>query len=142
MSSAILGEILEDAQTTVTSLGGAVAGATAQRLGDLAIISFKIPTGPGAGDVGMRFLMRALVASTTYAGGSYLMPESSTNSLWSTLFFASNPALVREATTLASLLVNSIIGFSTLPPPQKGKPVTPYEQVYGRAECETGCGRR
>lgn len=101
-----------DAQTTVTSLGAAFAGVAADLASDAIIVRVAGTTrAPGLGQVGLNFIVRALVSSVAYSAAAAVMPETSQNFFFGVLFFASNPGLVRDGRDIASIVLKSTASF-------------------------------
>lgn len=101
--------VLVDTQTTVTSLGGAVAGAASERLGSALVAGFP-RVAPGIGSVGLEFIGRAAVASVAFSAAASLMPETSQNVFFSIIFFACNPSLIANGRDFANSIVSAVAG--------------------------------
>ncbi len=129
---------VDDAQTAVTSLGGAVAGAAAERLGSSAISLVGLHTKNSLGDIGLRFMVRALVSSAVYGAAVTAMPDTSQNILFTLFYFGANPSLGREAAQIGNIVVGGIPALTKL---QGISPKAPMP-VLGpdpRRGCESGC---
>lgn len=98
----------EDAQTAITSLGGAVAGAAAERIGSELVRAVGLQSQASVGDIGMRFVVRALASSAVYASTVALMPETSKNILFTLFYFGANPSIGRDAVSIGNALVGAI----------------------------------
>lgn len=117
----MMSQVIDDAQTAVTSLGGAIAGVVSDKIANYVIPQVGLGGSTmGLGDVGLRFIVRAATTSVVFGGVAYLLPNSAENIFFSIVFFAGNRALVRDAVTFGDLLTGGI--FKTLQPPPKGMP--------------------
>ena len=124
--SAFLSETMEDAQTSITSLAGAIAGSVSDKLGRYVIRTVGISQSHSLGDVGLRFVVRALVSSAVYAATVRTMPESSQNILFTLLYFGADSDLTQDAITIGRLVTKldfSMVGTNPVirgvPPPKK-----------------------
>ncbi len=122
--SAIISNTVSDAQTAITSLGAAIAGSASEAIGNRLIMSANAGAGNGIGDVGIRFVVRALVSSVAFGVAANLMPESSSNIFFSIVYFAANPSLVRDGVAIGNIVVGTAargfpIGPIVRPPPQR-----------------------
>lgn len=101
--------VLDDVKTTITSLGGAVAGAASEWAAEQ-LISVVGVQKASAGDAGIRFVVRATTAALAFEGIAYLMPETSSNIFFSILFFAACPNLIKDGVGLAQALIHTSAG--------------------------------
>ena len=101
-------DTIDDMQTAVTSLGGAVAGAASESLGDYVIQSAGLQTTNSMGDIGLRFVVRALVSSAVYAASVQAMPATSQNILFTLFYFRANGSLATEAATIGAIAVGGL----------------------------------
>lgn len=109
--------VIEDAQTAVTSLAGAIAGAASDKVANTIISYARLGKNTsGLGDTGLRFIIRAGVTSVMFAGVAGAMPETSSNVFFSILFFAANRALVNDGVHFANLVVKGTSGMLNLQP--------------------------
>lgn len=106
--STFLANTVTDAQTAITSLGGALAGVVSEEAGNYIIRKANVNAGSGIGDVGLRFIVRALVSSSSFGLATDMMPDTSGNIMFSIVFFAANPSLIRDAVTIAQILVRGV----------------------------------
>ncbi len=112
----MLSSVISDAQTAITSLGGAVAGVGSDKLADTLINAAGInPVGGGLGDVGLRFVVRAGVTSMLFAGAAYVMPETADNVFFSIVFFAGNRKLVSDAVRFGTIIVDGTALAASVP---------------------------
>ena len=103
--------ILEDTQTAVTSLGGAIAGVGSDAISDQIIYYAGLaPSGGGLGDVGLRFVIRSAVTSVIFGAVVSYMPETSSNVFFSQVYFAGNRKLILDGVLFARILVEGSIG--------------------------------
>jgi len=99
--------ILEDTQTAVTSLGGAIAGVGSDAIADQIIYYAGLaPSGGGLGDVGLRFVIRSAVTSVIFGAVVSYMPETSSNVFFSQVYFAGNRKLVLDGVMFARILID------------------------------------
>lgn len=109
----MLSTILEDTQTAVTSLGGAVAGVGSDSIADMLISYAGLPTsGGGIGDVGLRFVVRSAVTSVIFGAVVSYMPETSSNIFFSQVFFAGNRKLVLDGVLFARIIADGLVSTS------------------------------
>lgn len=101
----MLQETFADAQTSITCLGAAVSGAVANRIGNYVTHTLKLQ-GNGLGGAGLEFCARAVICAGVFAGTAYVMPETSSNVLFSIMFFASEGKLVGTGVRIGNLAVN------------------------------------
>lgn len=138
----VLVDAFRDAQTSITSLGGAAAGAAGEQLSNWIIRRTGIDQSEGLGQTGLQFVVRSLVASTTFGLAARYMPETSENVFFSIVFFAASPSMVKDAVTIGKhlvLAVEDIFGGRGTglrkPPPIAVPPV----QQSAAAACDNGC---
>ena len=105
----LVAQIVDDAQTGITSLGSAIAGSASNELGSMLIRAAGIGSGQSLGDVGVRFVVRALVSSAAFSAAATLMPASSNNVFFSIVFFAANDMLVRDAVAIGNIIVRGVL---------------------------------
>lgn len=117
----MLSQAATDTVTTITCLGGALAGATSERIGNM--LGSMIP-GKGSrgtvGEVGLDFCVRAFTSAVAFNLVATYMPQTADNIAFSILFFAAQPTLVREGVQLANMVVGGfgpILGAAKLPQP-------------------------
>ena len=103
-----VGEVFADATTTITSLGGALAGCTSDALGDYVIGALQLH-GSGLGGAGMAFCVRAAVSAVMYTTVVRLMPETSTSVVFPFLYFAGDRKLIATGVTVAQLSINIVL---------------------------------
>lgn len=123
--SSLLRSTVGDVQTTITSLGAAFAGVTADRLSDKLIQAFggSIRPSAGLGSVGLNFVARSAVTSIAYSTAAQLMPATSENVFFTILFFACNQTLIADARTIAQVILDPILRIASNPlPPPRGPP--------------------
>lgn len=130
---------LSDTQTTVTSLGAAIAGVLSERVGNVLVRSMPTVSNPsvGLGNIGLSFIARSIAASVSFSAAAALMPETSQNIFFSIIFFACNPSLVSNGRDFANVLVDGIWR-------QRPAPVRPGNpSPIGNAACASGgCSRQ
>lgn len=120
----LVAQIVDDAQTGITSLGSAIAGSASNELGSMLIRAAGIGSGQSLGDVGVRFVVRALVSSAAFSAAATLMPASSNNVFFSIVFFAANNLLVNDAVAIGNIIVRGIV---------RGVPQIPYAPDQGQS---------
>lgn len=127
----ILDTVIEDTQTSVTSLLGAVGGAAAGRVGDMIIMQFG-GFGGGIGGLGLTFVTQAATASLAYALVSRAAPATSSNVLFGYLFFVTDHQLTRSGASLGHAIVNMFLGGfnSAVAPPPVPVKQQPQAPVY------------
>jgi len=117
-------DAFRDAQTSITSLGGAVAGAAGEQLGNYIIHRTGLGKSDGLGQTGLRFVVRSIVASASFGFVARYMPATSENVFFSIVFFAASPSMVSDAVTLgkhAVLAIEDLFGgWIPKPPPRYG----------------------
>ena len=108
-----LDSVTVDAQTSITALVGAVAGAASSRVGGYIIHKGDIGgQGSGLGGLGLQFITHAVVASVGFGIAARVAPATSQNVFFSILFFASDGALVRSGAALGHRIVGGVVGRS------------------------------
>lgn len=93
-------DAFRDAQTSITSIGGAFAGAAGEALGSYIIRASGLGKSDGIGQTGMRFVVRSVVASASFGLVARYMPGTADNVFFSIVFFAASPSLVKDAVTI------------------------------------------
>lgn len=139
-------QVVGDAQTTLTSLGGGIAGVAADQLGSYVIAQ----AGGGKADlahVAMDFAARSVVSAAAFGAVQSLMPETSSNVFFSILFFAANKGLMSSAVAVSYGVVNAVTGtMRSVSMPKKsrdpagggpGAPMYP-QQARGAMPCGLG----
>ena len=116
----MIANLVGDAQTAVTSLGGAVAGVASDKVANqlVGMAGLGAPSS-GLGDAGLRFIIRAGVTSVVFGGIVSLMPQTADNIFFSVVFFAGNRALVNDAVLIGQILTKGALGVLG-PPKSKG----------------------
>jgi hypothetical protein len=110
--SGIIKEAFQDAQTSITSLSAAGAGALSEKVGSMLIARSGIAKDSGIGQIGLQFAVRALVASASFGAVSSFMPATSENIFFSILFFAANPSLVKDGAMLGKTAADALFGLA------------------------------
>lgn len=105
----IIDTVIEDTQTSITSLLGAVGGAAAGRVGDMLIAQIG-GFGGGIGGLGLTFVTQAATASLAYALVSQAAPQTSTNVLFGYLFFVTDQQLTHSGAALGHAIINMALG--------------------------------
>lgn len=105
-SSAV--DAFRDVQTSITSLGGAIAGYSAEQLSNYVIHKSRLNQSEGLGQIGLRFAVRSLIASTAFGIAARYMPKTSENIFFSIVFFAANPSMVKDAVTIGKHAVLAV----------------------------------
>ena len=117
--SAFLSEALQDSQTSILCLGGAVAGAAADKLGSMVVGAAGLRTSSGVGSLGLDFVTRAVVSAAVFDAAVMVMPETSGNILFSIIFFAANPNLIRDAVEIGRSVVGTLSFMTKGPAPPR-----------------------
>ena len=130
----------DDAQTAITSLGAAVAGAASEKLGNYAIRQVG-SRGNSFGDVGTRFILRSLISSAIFGATASLMPQTSGNIFFSIVFFAANFSLVSDAVTLGQIVVSGVPNPLIILNPAKG-PGPGISAASSSGGCGSSCGNK
>lgn len=129
MSASFLSEVLQDSQTSILCLGGAIAGAAADKLGTMVVSASGLrSTNSGVGALGLDFVTRAVISAAAFDAAATLMPQTSGNILFSIIFFAANPNLVRDAVEIGRAAVGTLTFMTKLPPP-------PGKQAAAESDC-------
>lgn len=112
--------IIGDAQTAVTSLGGAIAGSASDKIANVLIGYAGLGVGMGGlGDAGLRFIIRAAVSSVTFSAAVSVMPETADNVFFSIIYFAGNKQLISDAVRFADIVVRGTSSLTSLKKPVK-----------------------
>lgn len=131
--SAFLSEILQDSQTSILCLGGAVAGAAADKVATMVIGATGLrATNSGVGALGLDFVTRAVVSAAAFDIAATLMPETSGNILFSIIFFAANPNLIRDAVEIGRAAIGTV-SFAAR------KPLVPPSHTAAMGESDCAC---
>ncbi len=110
-------DLAADIKTTITAgFSGSLAGVVSNTLSQFILKTTGGDQGSGAGAVGIRFLVQATVAASTFALVASYMPETTDNVLFSFAFFSSNAGLISSSRTLANSLVSSLSRGLTVAP--------------------------
>lgn len=139
MASSFIQSTLADTQTTVTSLGGALAGVAAERVGTMVLAQF--PRQKSLGNVGLEFVARSVVASVAFSTAASIMPETSQNIFFSIIFFACNSSLISTGKDFANILIDAALPRGakvapTRPPVPGAEPLMPSPHA-----ASAGCGK-
>lgn len=122
----MLAQAAGDAVTTITCLGGAVAGAASEHAATLLINAARgrVPpaNGNSLGEMGLEFVARSFTSAFAFNLAASYMTQTSDNIAFSILFFAAQPRLVRLGVGIAGKLVGSVTTvlpiMTPLPPPK------------------------
>lgn len=137
MATAYIQSVVGDAQTGITSLGGAVAGSAADRLGDALITMTGLGGQQSLGDIGLSFIVRTLGSAAVYGAAVGLMPETSENILFTILYFRANKHLVNDAVLIGDAVTGGLQAVTrTYPPARPSAPVYAPMPGLGK-ECRT-----
>jgi hypothetical protein len=118
----MLSQVIGDAKTSVTSLGGAIGGVASDKIANMVLAQVGLGNNKaGLGDVGLRFIIRAATTSLVFGGMSYLLPETSENIFFSIVFFAGNRALVSDAVLFGQILTKGVVPMLPAPTGKGGK---------------------
>lgn len=130
-------QVVGDAQTGITSLGGAIAGSAADRLGDTVVGMAGLGGQGSLGDVGLSFIVRTLASSAVYGAAVALMPETSENILFTLLYFQANRKLVSEGLTIANAVTS---GFQQSLLKTSPAPIGPQPpgRAFSAKKCSSG----
>ena len=131
----LVAQIVDDAQTGITSLGSAIAGSASNELGSMLIRSAGIGSGQSLGDVGVRFIVRALVSSAAFSAAAAVMPASSNNVFFSIVFFAANDMLVRDAVAIGNIIVRGVLRQTLMIPLAPDQGQSPAHGVPKSSSC-------
>jgi len=108
MSSTLsLTSVVGDAQTTVTSLAGGVAGAASNAVGNYLVAKLNPAGSMSFGTVGLEFCGRALISAAAFTIVSDYMPNTSKNIFFSILFFACDRGLMNAGVALSTKVVGA-----------------------------------
>jgi len=115
--------ILGDAQTSITSLGGGIAGAASNKLGDAIMNSLSVDTARGGiGALGIEFAVRATTSALMFNMVQNYMPGTSGNVFFSILFFGADRGLMQSGVALSTAIVYRITPtIPTGPPPSRAR---------------------
>lgn len=111
----VLKSALYDAQTTVTSLGAGIGGATSTYIGNQ-LVALVGPVGnANLGTVGLEFCARSVVSAAVFGALTSLMPETSQNVFFSILYFAADTGLVSTALAVSNQVVRAVTNLVPMP---------------------------
>lgn len=123
----MLAQATGDAVTTITCLGGAIAGAASEQVATVLINAARgsMPPANGntLGEQGLEFVARSFVSALAFNVTASYMPSTSDNIAFSILFFAAQPRLVRLAVGIAAKVVGPIASSIPLQAPPKSAAV-------------------
>jgi len=139
----MLANVVEDAQTAVTSLVGAIAGVASDKIANHLVSSAGLNApSSGLGDVGMRFVIRAGVTSVVFGTLVTYMPQTADNIFMSVVFFAGNRALVNDAVLFAQYVLRaplSVLPYGSISPLPPQKPGAPPSSTGGGQYSSCAC---
>lgn len=130
----LLTESFRDAQTSVSSLSAAIAGSAADRIAQMIISQSGLASTQGAGQTGLKFIIRALVSSASFGLTARFLPGTSENIFFSVLFFAANPGLIQDGVLLGRTAVDALSGMTQMqyaPGPMRSKGPLPCHKKTG-----------
>lgn len=133
MAANFVSNTVADAQTAITSLGGAVAGAAAERIGNSLIDLAGLHSQKSLGDTGMRFIVRALASSAVYSVAVTAMPETSENLMFSLLYFGANSSLINDGVLIGNAVAGGLGAITRTNPPVHLPPRVPDRYQRGTA---------